>query len=70
MHNIVLARVAATASIEHFGKVNISTPFEDYCKNATPANFQTVVRNILQILCSNSNFKFKFVIVSNDSINK
>jgi len=39
----VLARVAETALIEHFGKVNVSTPFKDYCKNATLANTRDVM---------------------------
>lgn len=37
-----MARVAETSSIEHLGKIKISTSIEVYGNNATLANFQTV----------------------------
>jgi len=38
--------VARTSSIEHLGKIKISASIEVYGKNATLANFQTVVGNL------------------------
>lgn len=37
--------MAETSSIEYLGKIKVSASIEVYAKNATLANFQTVVRN-------------------------